>query len=55
MKDVNELLTSNDVRWKTMLEDAYDKYKAGMTDETEFVRVFGAEAQDMINQHRGGK
>lgn len=50
MKDVNELLTSNDVRWKTMLEDAYEKYRAGLTDETEFVRVFGAEAKDMINQ-----
>lgn len=51
MKDVNELLTSNDVRWKTMIEDAYDKYRSGMTDENEFLRVFGAEAEDMIAQH----
>jgi general secretion pathway protein E len=51
MKDVSELLTMTDVRWKTMIEDAYEKYINGLTDENEFLRVFGAEAQDMIDQH----
>jgi general secretion pathway protein E len=50
MDDVNELLNSDTIRWQTMLEDAYSKYYAGMTDENELVRVFGAEANKIIEQ-----
>jgi type II secretory ATPase GspE/PulE/Tfp pilus assembly ATPase PilB-like protein len=50
IEDVNELLTSDEIKWETMLEDAYGKYYAGMTDELELVRVFGAEATKMMNE-----
>lgn len=50
MQEVNRLLTQQDVTWMTMIEDAYNKYMAGMTDKLEFVRVFGAEAQQIIDE-----
>jgi general secretion pathway protein E len=51
MKDVADLLSNNDIKWKTMIEDAYGKYMCGLTDHNEFLRVFGAEAEDMIDLH----
>ena len=47
--EVVELLDSSTVKWRTMIEDIYDKYMEGVTDENEFVRVFGQEAIDMLN------
>lgn len=48
IKDVNQLLDSDEVRWQTMIEDAFEKCKAGVTDEHEFIRVFGVEAEKML-------
>lgn len=48
MTEVNRLLTTQDVTWQTMIEDAYNRYMQGMTDKAEFVRVFGAEATEII-------
>lgn len=50
MDDVTELLETNTVRWTTMIEDAYGKYQAGITDELELIRVFGAEGEKIINE-----
>jgi len=46
--EVNELLDSDRIKWQTMIEDAYQKYLKGETDEPEFIRVFGAEAEHML-------
>ncbi len=51
VKDVNKLLTDEEVVWETMLEDAYHKYSKGMTTFEEMFRVFGAEARNMITKH----
>lgn len=50
INEVNELLKSDAINWQTMIEDAYEKYKDGQTDEQEFIRVFGAEAGDILEQ-----
>ncbi|WP_415912649.1 GspE/PulE family protein [Neptuniibacter sp. QD37_11] len=44
INEVMGLLTSDDVHWPTMVEDAYGKYINGDTDYKEFERVFGPEA-----------
>jgi type II secretory ATPase GspE/PulE/Tfp pilus assembly ATPase PilB-like protein len=48
VKAVNGLLNSEEVMWETMIEDAYKKYKQGMTTFEEMFRVFGAEARNII-------
>ncbi len=48
IKEVNQLLESDEVRWQTMIEDAFEKCKAGITDENEFIRVFGVEAEKLL-------
>lgn len=52
IEDVTGLLESHEIKWTTMLEDAYSKYMAGITDDIELIRVFGAEAEKML-QTRG--
>lgn len=50
VKSVNKLLTSDDIDWETMLEDAYNKYSEGLTTYEEMFRVFGAEARYLIEE-----
>jgi Tfp pilus assembly pilus retraction ATPase PilT len=50
ISDVDKLLNSTEIEWQTMIEDAFAKYKKGMTDETELKRVFGAEIDSLIEQ-----
>lgn len=41
-------LLRNERNWKTIVEDALDKLKAGVTDVHELRRVFGAELDDVL-------
>ena len=50
MEETELVLEKKEIRWKTIVEDAYDLYMSGATTREEFVRVFGAEAQDMIEE-----
>lgn len=36
--------------WADMIEDAVDKYRAGVTTETEILRVFGEEARSLLDK-----
>jgi type II secretory ATPase GspE/PulE/Tfp pilus assembly ATPase PilB-like protein len=48
IEETERVLEQKEIRWKTIAEDAYDLYKTGATTKEELIRVFGAEAQDMI-------
>jgi type II secretory ATPase GspE/PulE/Tfp pilus assembly ATPase PilB-like protein len=50
VKSVNELLNTDNITWETMLQDAYSKYKGGMTTYEEMFRIFGAEARYLIEE-----
>ncbi|MGD1524467.1 GspE/PulE family protein [Vibrio owensii] len=43
--EVEDIMSNKKVVWKTMIEDAYEKYEQGLTDYKELDRVFGAEFQ----------
>ncbi len=47
--DVKRLL-AGERWWPSMMEDAVDKYRAGLTTSREIVRVFGEEARQLIEQ-----
>lgn len=47
-EEVNDIMEERKPRWKTMVEDAFEKLKLGLTDKKEFIRVFGPEAEDLI-------
>jgi type II secretory ATPase GspE/PulE/Tfp pilus assembly ATPase PilB-like protein len=48
MKDTEEVLEKKEIKWVTMIEDAYRIYASGETTREEFIRVFGAEAEDFL-------
>lgn len=48
-EDVQRLL-DGDRWWRTLLDDAMDKYAAGVTDAREIIRVFGEEGLQRVNQ-----
>lgn len=48
--DVKDCITNGNVNWPTMIEDAYQRYAIGDTDKTELLRVFGAEAEQIIRE-----
>lgn len=50
-EQVQDIMEERKPRWKTMVEDAFDKVKEGLTDEREFIRVFGPEAEDLLDEH----
>jgi general secretion pathway protein E len=52
VRDVDKLLNPSEALWwTTKEEDAYNKYKAGMTTKSEFVNVFGEEAKDILREN----
>lgn len=52
VRDVDKLLNPSEALWwKTKEEDAYDKYKSGITTKSEFVNVFGEEARDLLREN----
>lgn len=48
--EVRRLLTTEEVFWKTMVEDAYDKYIQGITSYEEMFRIFGSDAKRLITK-----
>lgn len=52
MKEVLGIIASKekdiDITWKTIQEDAFEKVVSGLSTPFEFIRTFGAEAQDML-------
>lgn len=52
VKEVDRLL-DNEVEawWTTKEQDAYNKYKSGITDKKEFLQAFGEEARDILRQN----
>jgi len=52
VRDVDKLLNPTEsLWWTTKEEDAYNKYKAGITTKSEFVNVFGEEAKDLLREN----
>jgi general secretion pathway protein E len=52
VRDVDKLLNPSEALWwTTKEEDAYNKYKAGITSKKEFVNVFGEEARDILREN----
>lgn len=51
IKEIEDILSNRTVKWKTMLEDAYEKYINGITDKKEVIRVFGADGMNYIKEH----
>lgn len=49
-EEVQTIMEDRKPRWKTMVEDAFDKLKEGITDKAEFIRVFGPEAEDLLEE-----
>jgi Type II secretory pathway, ATPase PulE/Tfp pilus assembly pathway, ATPase PilB len=54
INEVEDVFRNKKIKWKTMIEDAYDKYLNGITDKNELIRVFGPEATRIL-QERGEK
>lgn len=52
MNDVLEIISSDEkeliINWDTMLDDAYEKYKEGITTPGELIRLFGAEGEKLL-------
>lgn len=52
MNEVLQIIAAGDkeliINWDTMLDDAYNKYKQGITSPGEFLRLFGAEAKKYL-------
>ena len=42
-------MTQDTVEWPTLIEDAIDKCRAGITDEREILRIFGEEARPYLD------
>jgi type II secretory ATPase GspE/PulE/Tfp pilus assembly ATPase PilB-like protein len=51
-EEVQEIIDSKKPKWKTMAEDAFDKVKSGITDEKEFIRIFGPVAEELIEMDK---
>lgn len=49
--EVSDTFSSRKIIWETIIEDAYKKFKSGITDMKELRRVFGAEINDLIAKH----
>ncbi|PTH79183.1 GspE/PulE family protein [Aeromonas veronii] len=49
-EEVSDTFSSRKIIWETIIEDAYNKLKQGITDMKELYRVFGAEINDLINK-----
>lgn len=49
LKEVDGLLETDDITWETIIQDGYNQYKEGKTDKEELLRLFGAEAQILID------
>lgn len=47
VEEVEDIMSNKKVVWKTMMEDAYEKFEQGLTDARELDRVFGAEFKAM--------
>lgn len=50
MEEIEQVLERKQIIWKTMIEDAYEIYAKGETTKEEFVRIFGAEAEDYLKK-----
>jgi general secretion pathway protein E len=48
--EVKRLLTTDDIFWDTMVDDAYSKYKKGETSFEELFRIFGADATKIVSK-----
>lgn len=52
MKDVLDIIATKDkdieITWKTIQADAFEKVKEGRSSPGEFIRTFGAEAEDLL-------
>ena len=49
-EEVSDTFSSRKIIWETIIEDAYNKLKEGITDMKELYRVFGAEINDLIEK-----
>lgn len=49
------VLEKKEVRWTTMIEDAYSVYASGETTKEELIRIFGSEAEDLIDKKEAEK
>lgn len=47
---INSDESSFEVTWTTMIEDAVNKYRKGITDREEIIRVFGASAEPYLRE-----
>lgn len=54
VRDMMQEAAQDAFEWPTLLEDAIDKYRAGVTDEREILRVFGEEARPYLNVEPSG-
>lgn len=48
--ELEEIATSKEIRWKTMLEDAIDKMQQGITDADEIIGIFGPDAEEALEK-----
>lgn len=55
MKDVLDIISTQEkditITWTTIQEDAFSKVKSGLSSPGEFIRIFGAEAEDILIQN----
>lgn len=49
-EEVQDLIDGKPPTWKKIIEDAFDKYDKGMTNMEELVRIFGYEAEIMLEK-----
>jgi hypothetical protein len=52
MKDVVNIISGKEkdveINWKTIQDDAFQKVKDGLSSPGEFIRTFGAEAEELL-------
>lgn len=51
-EEVERIFTSRKPEWKSIMEDAFEKFENGVTDEKELIRIFGPEVDDMLKAHK---
>ena len=51
-EEVNDIMESRIKKWPSVVEDAFLKVKMGVTDSKEFYRVFGPEAESILEERK---
>ncbi|WP_025562587.1 ATPase, T2SS/T4P/T4SS family [Psychromonas sp. SP041] len=51
-KEVGDIMENREVKWPTILEDAFSKVLSGKTNVGELIRIFGPDAEDIMNERK---